>query len=156
VLTFTLISPIGKEWSDNLPTDAEILMNAFCCMMDNTLPADNERDRPFWKSYYFSKGPNRPFTPRVRSRLFLVQTVSRAPHFKVLTKGAVREIVPVRSLATHSAVSIVSRLTSCATHRVQPPGRGQHFPRHCGLHERHQEEESGAFCVHLHLQTAGI
>ncbi|GMF21547.1 unnamed protein product [Phytophthora fragariaefolia] len=86
----------GKEWTESLPTDAEILMNTFCCMMDNMLPADNERDRPFWKSYYFSKGPNRPFTPRVRSRLFLVQTVGRPPHFKALVKGAVREIVPVR------------------------------------------------------------
>lgn len=85
----------GKEWTENLPTDAEILVNTFCCMMDNMLPADNERDRPFWKSYYFSKGPNRPFTPRVRSRLFLVQTVGRPPHFKALVKGAVREIVPV-------------------------------------------------------------
>ncbi|RLN47475.1 hypothetical protein BBJ28_00004220 [Nothophytophthora sp. Chile5] len=86
----------GKEWTESLPTDSEILMNTFCCMMDNMLPADNERDRPFWKSYYFSKGPNRPFTPRVRSRLFLVQTVARPPHFKALVKGAVREIVPVR------------------------------------------------------------
>ncbi|CAI5746073.1 unnamed protein product [Peronospora destructor] len=94
----------GKEWTENLPTDAEILMNTFCCMMDNMLPADNERDRPFWKSYYFSKGPNRPFTPRVRSRLFLVQTVGRPPHFKVLVKGAVREIVPGEENCFHAVV----------------------------------------------------
>ncbi|CAH0519056.1 unnamed protein product [Peronospora belbahrii] len=94
----------GKEWTENLPTDAEILMNTFCCMMDNMLPADNERDRPFWKSYYFSKGPHRPFTPRVRSRLFLVQTVKRQPHFKVLVKGAVREIVPGEENCFHAIV----------------------------------------------------
>ncbi|KAF1774618.1 hypothetical protein GQ600_16168 [Phytophthora cactorum] len=67
-------------------------------------PADNERDRPFWKSYYFSKGPNRPFTPRVRSRLFLVQTVGRPPHFKALVKGAVREIVPGEENCFHAIV----------------------------------------------------
>ncbi|CAI5733607.1 unnamed protein product [Peronospora farinosa] len=94
----------GKEWTENLPTDAEILMNTFCCMMDNMLPADNERDRPFWKSYYFSKGPHRPFTPRVRSRLFLVQTVGRPPHFKVLVKGAAREIVPGEENCFHAVV----------------------------------------------------
>ncbi|KAI9922298.1 hypothetical protein PsorP6_001748 [Peronosclerospora sorghi] len=94
----------GKEWTENLPTDAEILMNTFCCLMDNLLPADNERDRPFWKSYYFSKGPNRPFTPRVRSRLFLVQTVARPPHFKALVKGAVREIVPGEENCFHAIV----------------------------------------------------
>lgn len=71
-------------------------MNVFCCMLDNTLPADNERDRPFWKSYFLRKGPRRPFTPSVRSRLYLVQTVGRPPHFKCLLRGAVREIVPVR------------------------------------------------------------
>lgn len=87
-------------------------MNTFCCLMDNMLPADNERDRPFWKSYYFSKGPNRPFTPRVRSRLFLVQTVSRPPHFKVLTKGAVREIVPVRGSCEVRGQSTVCANTS--------------------------------------------
>ncbi|TDH70807.1 hypothetical protein CCR75_005532 [Bremia lactucae] len=84
----------GKDWTDTLPTDADILMNTFCCMMDNMLPAENERDRPFWRSYFCSQGPSRPFTPRVRSRLFLVQTVIRPPHFKALVKGAVREIVP--------------------------------------------------------------
>uniref|UniRef100_A0AAV1TW85 Transmembrane protein n=1 Tax=Peronospora matthiolae TaxID=2874970 RepID=A0AAV1TW85_9STRA len=94
----------GKEWTENLPTDAEILMNTFCCLMDNMLPADNERDRPFWKSYYFSKGPSRPFTPRVRSRLFLVQTVGRPPHFKALVKGAVREIVPGEENCFHAIV----------------------------------------------------
>ncbi|KAG7401660.1 hypothetical protein PHYBOEH_011614 [Phytophthora boehmeriae] len=94
----------GKEWTESLPTDAEILMNTFCCMMDNMLPADNERDRPFWKSYYFSKGPNRPFTPKVRSRLFLVQTVGRPPHFKALVKGAVREIVPGEENCFHAIV----------------------------------------------------
>lgn len=86
----------GKEWSESLPSDAEILMNVFCCMMDNMLPADNERDRPFWKSYFLGKGPRRPFTPSIRSRLFVVRTVGRPPHFKILAKAAVREIVPVR------------------------------------------------------------
>ena len=85
----------GKDWTDTLPTDADILVNTFCCMMDNMLPVENERDRPFWRSYFDSQGPSRPFTPRVRSRLFLVQTVGRPPHFKALVKGAVREIVPV-------------------------------------------------------------
>lgn len=71
-------------------------MNVFCCMMDNMLPADTERDRPFWKSYFLNKGPRRPFTPSVRSRLFVVRTVGRPPHFKILARAAVREIVPVR------------------------------------------------------------
>lgn len=89
----------GSRWSDHvhdLPVDAEILMNLFCCMLDNMLPAESQRDRPFRKSYFLSKGPRRPFTSSVRSRLFLVQTVSRPPHFKALVKGRVREIVPVR------------------------------------------------------------
>lgn len=94
----------GKGWTDVLPTDAEILMNTFCCLMDNMLPADNGRDRPFWKSYYFSKGPNRPFTPRVRSRLFLVKTVGCPPHFKALVKGSVREIVPGEENCFHAIV----------------------------------------------------
>ncbi|CEG42706.1 Uncharacterized conserved membrane protein [Plasmopara halstedii] len=94
----------GKDWADSLPTDAEILMNTFCCLMDNMLPADNGRDRPFWKSYYFNKGPNRPFTLQVRSRLFLVKTVARPPHFKALVKGAVREIVPGEENCFHAIV----------------------------------------------------
>lgn len=86
---------IGKEWSESLPSDAEVLMNVFCCMMDNMLPADSERDRPFWKSYFLGKGPRRPFTPSIRSRLFVVRTVGRPPHFKILARANVREIVPV-------------------------------------------------------------
>uniref|UniRef100_K3X6G3 Transmembrane protein n=1 Tax=Globisporangium ultimum (strain ATCC 200006 / CBS 805.95 / DAOM BR144) TaxID=431595 RepID=K3X6G3_GLOUD len=94
----------GKEWSDSLPSDAEILMNVFCCMMDNMLPADSERDRPFWKSYFLSKGPRRPFTPSVRSRLFVVRTVGRPPHFKVLARAGVREIVPGEENCFHAIV----------------------------------------------------
>lgn len=98
----------GKEWSESLPSDADVLMNVFCCMMDNMLPADSERDRPFWKSYFLGHGPRRPFTPSIRSRLFVVRTVARPPHFKVLAKAAVREIVPVRTLRR-----IVSTATVC-------------------------------------------
>ncbi|TYZ61175.1 hypothetical protein PybrP1_012391 [[Pythium] brassicae (nom. inval.)] len=94
----------GKEWSESLPSDAEVLMNVFCCMMDNMLPADSERDRPFWKSYFLGKGPRRPFTPSIRSRLFVVRTVGRPPHFKILAKAAVREIVPGEDNLFHAIV----------------------------------------------------
>ncbi|GLE04803.1 hypothetical protein PINS_up013782 [Pythium insidiosum] len=94
----------GKDWSDALPSDAEILMNVFCCILDNALPAENERDRPFWRSYFLGKPPRRPFTSRMRSRLYFVQTVARPPHFKVLVKGAVREIVPGEENCFHAIV----------------------------------------------------
>ncbi|KAJ0397460.1 hypothetical protein ATCC90586_000249 [Pythium insidiosum] len=94
----------GKDWSDALPSDAEILMNVFSCILDNALPAENERDRPFWRSYFLGKPPRRPFTSRMRSRLYFVQTVARPPHFKVLVKGAVREIVPGEENCFHAIV----------------------------------------------------
>jgi hypothetical protein len=86
----------GKPWTESLPSDIDILMNVFCCIMDNMLPADHEKDRPFAKSYFMGKPPRRPFTPAMRSRLYFVKTVQRPPHFKVLAKAVVREIVPVR------------------------------------------------------------
>ena len=128
----------GKEWTENLPTDAEILMNTFCCMLDNMLPADNERDRPFWKSYYFSKGPNRPFTPRARSRLFLVQTVRRPPHFKVLVKGAVREIVPVRLFCCFQYSSTNRMIVFC-----DAAGRGKLLSCCRRVSARHKKNEGG-------------
>ncbi|TMW63778.1 hypothetical protein Poli38472_002719 [Pythium oligandrum] len=94
----------GKEWTEALPSDAEILMNVFSCILDNLLPADTGRDRPFWKSYFMGKAPRRPFTTSVRNRLFFVQTVQRPPHFKVLAKAAVREIVPCEENTFHAIV----------------------------------------------------
>lgn len=94
----------GKEWTDSLPSDSEIMMNVFCCILDNMLPMHNENDRPFHKSYYLPKGPRRPFTASVRSRLFFVQTVKRPPHFKVLAKATVREIVPCDENCFHVAI----------------------------------------------------
>jgi hypothetical protein len=85
----------AQEWNEILPTDAEILMNVFCCMLDNMLPADSERDRPFWRSYFLSRTPLQPLPSSFRNRLFLVHTHAKPPHFKVLVRGAVREIVPV-------------------------------------------------------------
>lgn len=95
VLVFNKLS-LGKQWTESLPSDAEILMNVFCCMLDNLLPADNERDRPFWKSYFLNKGLWVPLSSRFRNRICLVQTVSNPPHFKVMAKGTVYEVVPVR------------------------------------------------------------
>ncbi|DAZ99052.1 TPA: hypothetical protein N0F65_010938 [Lagenidium giganteum] len=94
----------GKDWSESMPTDAEILMNVFCCVLDNMLPAENERDRPFWKNYFLAKPPRLPFASSVRSRLYLVQTKARPPHFKVLVRGAVRDIVPGEENCFHAMV----------------------------------------------------
>ncbi|CCI41843.1 unnamed protein product [Albugo candida] len=94
----------GKQWTESLPSDAEILMNVFCCMLDNLLPADNERDRPFWKSYFLNKGLWVPLSSRFRNRICLVQTVSNPPHFKVMAKGTVYEVVPGEENCFHAII----------------------------------------------------
>nr|CCA25395.1 conserved hypothetical protein [Albugo laibachii Nc14]CCA25468.1 conserved hypothetical protein [Albugo laibachii Nc14] len=94
----------GKQWTESLPSDTEILMNVFCCMLDNLLPADNERDRSFWKSYFLNKGLWVPLSSRFRNRICLVQTVSNPPHFKVMAKGTVYEVVPGEENCFHAII----------------------------------------------------
>jgi Cytochrome B561, N terminal len=43
----------GKEWTRQLPTDAELLMHCFCCWCDALLPRQHADARPFTVRHYF-------------------------------------------------------------------------------------------------------
>ncbi|KAH9101884.1 hypothetical protein AeMF1_021439 [Aphanomyces euteiches] len=84
----------GKPWTKEsmLPSDAELIMNLFCAMLDDVLPATCDTDRPFRRAHYAPSPPTKSASIRGMFLIFCSQTTP--PNFKVIANGAVWEILP--------------------------------------------------------------
>lgn len=49
--------PAGMEWSENLPTDAAVVMKLFVCCSDGLMPKQWETDRPFARQHLVDRQP---------------------------------------------------------------------------------------------------
>ncbi len=86
---------VGKAWTKeaNLPTDAELIMNLFCAMLDDVLPAVSDNDRPFRRAHYAPVPPTK--SASIRGMFLIYYSQPSPPNFKVIANGQVREILPV-------------------------------------------------------------
>ncbi|ETW05861.1 hypothetical protein H310_03519 [Aphanomyces invadans] len=84
----------GKPWTKDsmLPSDAELIMNLFCAMLDDVLPATCDTDRPFRRTHYAPSPPTKSASIRGMFLIFCSQV--SPPNFKVIANGAVWEILP--------------------------------------------------------------
>ncbi|RHZ10888.1 hypothetical protein DYB26_012565 [Aphanomyces astaci] len=84
----------GKPWTKDamLPSDAELIMNLFCAMLDDVLPATSDTDRPFRRAHYAPSPPTKSASIRGMFLIFCSQV--SPPNFKVIANGAVWEILP--------------------------------------------------------------
>uniref|UniRef100_A0A1B6DCW7 Transmembrane protein 209 n=1 Tax=Clastoptera arizonana TaxID=38151 RepID=A0A1B6DCW7_9HEMI len=73
----------GKDWTDHLPTDAELVLHLLATYLDLQLPSavSLSDGRPF-SSVYLFKYPNKP----IRGKLAIIQETVQPPHYKFQTK----------------------------------------------------------------------
>ncbi|OQR81266.1 hypothetical protein ACHHYP_16616 [Achlya hypogyna] len=94
----------GKPWSKdaNLPTDAELIMNLFCAMLDDVLPAVSDTDRPFRRAHYAPVPPTK--SASIRGMFLIYYSQPLPPNFKVIANGQVREILPGKTNVFQSII----------------------------------------------------
>ncbi|KDO31107.1 hypothetical protein SPRG_04246 [Saprolegnia parasitica CBS 223.65] len=94
----------GKAWTKeaNLPTDAELIMNLFCAMLDDVLPAVSDNDRPFRRAHYAPVPPTK--SASIRGMFLIYYSQPSPPNFKVIANGQVREILPGKTNVFQSIV----------------------------------------------------
>ncbi|OQS03829.1 hypothetical protein THRCLA_03878, partial [Thraustotheca clavata] len=94
----------GKPWSKeaNLPTDAELIMNLFCAMLDDVLPAVSDTDRPFRRAHYAPVPPTK--SASIRGMFLIYYSQPTPPNFKVIANGQVREILPGKTNVFQSII----------------------------------------------------
>lgn len=92
----------GKEWTTDLPSDSEVIMNVFCALMDGLLPQSNESDRPFRRLHFMESPPQRGTS--LRGRYVLFQSEKTPPNYKVIVNGKVQEVLPGKNNCFHAIV----------------------------------------------------
>lgn len=92
----------GKEWTKDLPSDSEIIMNAFCALLDGMLPPTTEGDRPFKLNHFLQEVPPRGI--RLRGRYLIFQSQTNPAHYKVIVNGKVQEVLPGKTNGFHAIV----------------------------------------------------
>jgi hypothetical protein len=77
----------GKDWTPELPTDADIVMHVFCCWGDELLPRSHADDQPFVQRHFFEGDESA--LDSLAGRFMLVRTNPHAhpPHFRVVANG---------------------------------------------------------------------
>ena len=53
----TIRYPAGRDWSEELPTDAAVVMRLFVCCSDDLLPRQWDKDRPFARQHLVDRQP---------------------------------------------------------------------------------------------------
>jgi len=98
----------GKAWTQELPTDTQLIVHLFCTYFDTHLPTNPRY--PNGKSFtglHFLKTPDKPTDKK--SSICLYQSSMHKPHFKVLSESEVYDIPQGRHNLLH-AISIFLKL----------------------------------------------
>jgi hypothetical protein len=93
---------------DNMPTDAQVVMHAFCTFLDTIIPDGAATGRPF-SSRFFLMHPDEPDVAR-KGSVVLYQRSIHPPHFEVVLDGQVWEVLPGRNNMFHAIVLFVLAL----------------------------------------------
>eukprot|EP00795_Rhopilema_esculentum_P002425 gene2425-18078_t len=81
----------GKNWDQELPTDAQIIAHLFCTYMDTHLPSNPRyQDGNSFSGLHFLKPPSKPSDRR--SDLCILHTRTHPPHFKVVEAEETHDI----------------------------------------------------------------
>ncbi|XP_064632770.1 transmembrane protein 209-like [Lineus longissimus] len=72
----------GKQWAEHLPTDAAIVMHAFCTYLDSRLPPHPKYpDGKTFTSQHFLKAPDKPNIKK-KDNMLIFQSKVNPPHYK--------------------------------------------------------------------------
>nr|CAB3267070.1 transmembrane protein 209 [Phallusia mammillata] len=75
----------GREWSEDLVTDAAIVMHMFCTYMDSHLPPHPRYpEGKTFTSQYFVQAPRKPSTG-TDTKIQILQTKFHPPHYQLVT-----------------------------------------------------------------------
>lgn len=79
----------GRVWHPELPTDAQIVMHAFCTFMDIIMPQDprSPPGKTFTSRHFVTDLEGDAVRASMAYDLCLYQTVRYPPHFAVLVNG---------------------------------------------------------------------
>lgn len=82
-----------REWTEDLPTDAAIVMRFFVCCADNWLPREWAQDRPFARQHFVDRQPCS--SDALPGRYFLARSEPvYPPHFFVVANQEVWQALP--------------------------------------------------------------
>ncbi|RWS27596.1 transmembrane protein 209-like protein, partial [Leptotrombidium deliense] len=75
----------GKQWSEEWPADAQIVMHLFCTYMDSRLPAHPScaDGKPFTTMYFKTAAEH----SSSKSQFYILQTKLNPPHYNVAVQG---------------------------------------------------------------------
>lgn len=93
----------GKNWSDKLPTDSELVMHCLVCYMDAQLPpVKSVIDGKVFSSLYFFKMPDKLEALKIRVPCAIIQTQSKPPHYIIQTDTEKIDLNPERNNLFHT------------------------------------------------------
>ncbi|XP_052226126.1 transmembrane protein 209-like isoform X2 [Dreissena polymorpha] len=91
----------GKQWSEHLPTDAQLVMHMFCTYMDSRLPPDLKYpDGKTFTSQHVVVTPDKPDLGK--DNLLLYQSSISPPHFHVVVKDTIYSLPKGRNNMFHA------------------------------------------------------
>ncbi|RHY32363.1 hypothetical protein DYB32_003159 [Aphanomyces invadans] len=122
----------GKPWTKDsmLPSDAELIMNLFCAMLDDVLPATCDTDRPFRRTHYAPSPPTKSASIRGMFLIFCSQV--SPPNFKVIANGAVWEILPGKTNVFQAIVLFLHAVKTIADPRMDLTSPPESLHRYFG------------------------
>jgi hypothetical protein len=87
----------NTKWTQELPTDTQILIHLFCTRMDDILlPADPQHARNSFTTRHYVIWPQNP--AKVNSNMIIYQPHLHPPHFNLIVEKETWPILKVRSL----------------------------------------------------------
>ncbi|TRY72008.1 hypothetical protein TCAL_05402 [Tigriopus californicus] len=93
----------GKNWSDKLPTDSELIMHCLVCYLDARLPpVKSVIDGKVFSSLYFFKMPDKLESLKIRVPCAIIQTQSKPPHYIIQTESEKIDLNPERNNLFHT------------------------------------------------------
>ncbi|CAM9461854.1 unnamed protein product [Scytosiphon promiscuus] len=113
--------PASREWGQDLPTDAAIIMRLFVCCSDELLPKDWEGDRPFTRQFFVDRAPSRQDALPGRRDFDEQDLILHPPHFFVVANQDKWETLPG---STNVFQAIALFLYAIKTHKSSYLGTG--------------------------------
>ncbi|CAM9458725.1 unnamed protein product [Ascophyllum nodosum] len=85
--------PAGRDWSEELPTDAAVVMRLFVCCSDDLLPRQWDKDRPFARQHLVDRQPCK--SDALPGRFFLTRNDAlHPPYYLVVADEEVWHALP--------------------------------------------------------------
>ena len=94
---------LGRDWSDKLPTDCDLVIHAFACYFDSRIPpVKGVIDGKVFSSLFFFGVSEKPESAKVRVPCAILQTAAKPPHFMLQVGEEKWDLSPGRNNLFHT------------------------------------------------------